>query len=234
VTTPRCLVLAHGRALRLHSETGGSSKGLLPLDARTTILDNLLDACAAVGLDPLLTVRPDDDRMAAFAAARRTVAAHPRQPGGYIVDLAALSTGAHDVIAIDCDTVAAPYALREALGALLASPVPVAMALAAAPLSDDPRSIRPVRRAGRITGLSADPSVPRTAGLYRFRGAALDDLRAFVARGGGTFHDYMERAAAVEMPLDAHVMDLAHNVNWPADHLAARAWWSHVGAGRDA
>lgn len=230
MTIPRCFVLAHGRALRLQSETGGASKGLLPLDEQTTILTNLLGACHTQGLDPILTVRPDDDRLAEFAAGRRT--AH-MQPRGYIVDVASLSADADDVVVLDCDTVAGPAALRTALQALLASASDCTLALAARPLSDDPRSIRPLVGGGRLIGLSSDPHVPRTAGLYRFQDGALDDIRRFVRRGRGTFHDFMEWSARRSRPMAVHVMDIAFNINWPADYHAARTWWNQPQQRRD-
>jgi hypothetical protein len=223
VRTPACFVLAHGRALRMYSETGGASKGLLPLDERTTILSNLLDACHAQGLDPVLTVGPDDDRLSAFAAGRRMV---HTEPSGYIVDVARLSAGAGDVIVLDCDTVADPMAIGAALQVLLTSASPCTLALSALPLSDDPRSIRPLVRDGCLAGLSSESHVPRTTGIYRFQGEALEDIRRFVHHGRGTFHDYIETAALMLQPMAVHVMSIAFNVNWPADYYAARKWWN--------
>jgi hypothetical protein len=223
VTIPRCIVLAHGRALRLSRETGGASKGLLSLDDRTTILTNLLDACHAQGLDPILTVRPGDRRLAEFATDKRAIL---MKPGGYIVDVVSLSAGTDDVIVLDCDTVAEPVAVQSALQALLASTSDCTLALAARPLSNDPRSIRPVLERGRLTRLSDDPCVPRTTGLYRFEGDTLESMRRFVNRGCGTFHDFMEWSALWSRPMAVHVMEIAFNVNWSTDYHAARTWWN--------
>lgn len=230
VKVPLCLVMAHGRGLRLHGVSGGACKGLLALDHRTSILSNLLSACDATGLKPVVIARPEDHDLHRFAIGRPVVDAQPR---GYIVDIADLAGAVDDVVILDCDTVAEPQALRSALRAMLHSTSECTVTVAAQPLSDDPRSIRPVISHGRIVDLSDSPSVPRTTGIYRFRGGALDDIRSFLARAGGTFHDFMGWYRDENRPMSVHTMDLAFNVNWPEDYEAARTWWSLVRDGHD-
>jgi hypothetical protein len=208
--------------MRLQTLTAGTTKGLLSLDARTTILSNLLNACDAVSLNPVLTVNPNDHIVRERTPGRQHTSAWPK---GYINDIASVSVDLDDAIFIDCDTVALPVDLRASLLWLMRSECDFSLTLSRTPYSDDPRSIRPITRDGRLIDLSFDPHIPRTAGIYRFKGRALHDIKVFAASGAGTFHDFFDFSASLSRPTALHVIDTAYNVNWPNDLMAARGWW---------
>ena len=218
-----CFILAHGFGSRLYGRTGAPSKGLLRLDENTTILCNLLRACRSEGLKPVVTVRPDDAVMAAYSTP------HDRQcfnPNGYIMDLTQISQGLDDIIVVECDIVAHPKRLQDALRSLLQASGDCALTLAANPLTTDPRAIRPIIINERLRRLSEDPRCPRTTGLYRFRGHTLEDMRRFVTEHRGTFHDFMVASALCARAMTAHTLDLAFNINAPSDLNQARRWWN--------
>jgi hypothetical protein len=230
IVTPVPVVIpAHGHGSRMRPVTGGAPKTLTPVGGQP-ILGRLLAAVRQASRPAVVYAQPPGQLIEAYLA---TLPGPPvriryRQPEGSLPDMAAIFGREGDELTVLDADMAVPHAdLCAFLAATRDCDADLLAGQSAFPPSRDPRSIRLIPgEDGRLrTGAGEDSSLPRTAGAYHWRPAAVAAARAFLSDGPRTFHEFIDWLAADgrQVRVATFAFSAAVNVNTPAEHGIADA-----------
>jgi GTP:adenosylcobinamide-phosphate guanylyltransferase len=234
------VIPAHGLGTRLRDVTCGRPKTLVDVGGEP-ILARLIRAAAAAapaGQTTRIAVyaQPGDTEIPGFIRQAENVLAgnvsaevRRRDPRGYLRDLVDISDELGDEFSVvDCDLVAPNSELTGFLSAVAAGwdGEDMVFGVSADPPSSDPRSIRLSPDDGVVCcGYNAASHLPRAAGAYHWRPAAIASARQFTTdSAGGTFHDYVGLLAAEGTHVGVVRFSAALNVNTANDLRLARRY----------